>query len=331
VKLWSLQALRFFAALAVVHLHSVIEAADAGWGTGSVGRFGLIFGRAGVDVFFVISGVIIALTSRGLTASDFIGKRLRRILPIYLLLTVPWLILNYLAGSISWRGLLATFALWPVTDRLTGPLMPVAWTLCFEMLFYACAALTIWRPRMFVVVLMAYAAALVTRTGPLLQFIGNPIILEFLFGVSLAHLPKWRPAALAIPLGLAIVVLGAILGWPPYGSQLEFLRGDQAWVRIATLGLPAALIVWGALQIDCRPGLLTYLGDASYSLYLIHPLVLIGIGGVLRWSPYRLPADLTIAAEMLLCVLAAWRIHEAVEKPVLAFLGRLRPSIQATA
>lgn len=322
MKLWSLQVVRFFAAVAVVHLHAVACAVGAGQGMGALGNAGTLFGRAGVDVFFVLSGVIIATTARGLGVGEFIGKRVRRILPIYLLLAIPWLVLHQVSGDVTWRGLLATLTLWPVTDRLTAPLMPVAWTLCFEALFYACAALVLWRPRMLWAILGAYGIALSLRDGPLLRFVGNPIILEFLFGAGLAYAPKWKPAAWAIPVGLGVLVAGAMLHWPPYGGELQFLGGDQAWTRVAVLGVPAALIVYGAMQIEAKPGVLTYLGDASYSLYLVHPLVLIVLAAALKLSPYAYPADLIIAVGVGLSVLAAWRVHEAIEKPTLAFLRR---------
>jgi exopolysaccharide production protein ExoZ len=331
VKLWSLQIVRFFAALAVVHLHSVASTLKAGLGPGLFGHAATMFGRAGVDVFFVLSGVIIATTARGLGAGEFVGKRVRRIFPIYLLLTAPWLLLHFAAGDVTWRGLLATVTLWPATDRLTAPLMPVAWTLCFEALFYACAALVLWRPRALWVVLAAYVAALCVRQGPLLQFLGNPIILEFLFGVGLAYAPRWKPAVWAIPFALGVLVVGAVLNWPPHGDDLTSLRGDGAWIRVLVLGVPSAMIVWGALQIDGKPGVLSYLGDASYSLYLIHPLVLIGLAAALEASPYSYPVDLIIVVGIALSILAAWRIHELFEKPILEFLKRPLPAKPATA
>lgn len=320
MKLWSLQVVRFFAALAVVHLHAADCAERAGLGLGFLGQPGATFGRAGVDVFFVLSGVIIATTMRGLTAGDFARKRIRRIWPIYLLLAVPWMLVHHQTETVTWRSVLATLTLWPVTDKLTAPLLPVAWTLCFEVLFYACAALVLWRPRMFWAILGAYGIALCLRDGPLLQFIGNPIILEFMFGVGLAYAPRCKPAIWAIPLGLAVLMLGAVQHWPPYGAEMAFLRGDQAWTRVAVLGVPAAMIVWGAMQIEAKPSAFTYLGDASYSLYLIHPFVLALLAAALKLSPHGYPADLIIVTGVALSILIAWRIHELFEKPILAFL-----------
>ena len=44
--------------------------------------------------------------------------------------------------------------------------------------------------------------------------------------------------------------------------------------RVALFGIPAALIVYGTMQIKARPSVWTYLGDASYTLDLVHTFAL---------------------------------------------------------
>lgn len=328
-RIHSLQVLRFFAALMVVHLHAVWRTVDMSNSAGLFGAPATLFGRAGVDVFFVLSGLIIAITARGLTPGEFATKRAQRIVPIYVLMSLPWVFMWVLARPVGWRDMAATFLFWPATDQMTAPLMPVGWTLCFEALFYVAAGLVLWRPKLLWVLGSAFLAALAYRGEPVTQFLGNPIIFEFLAGVALAYAPRCKPLVWAIPLGLAILVAGAVFGWPPGGGQIEFLRGDDAWVRLLTLGAPAILIVAGTLQIPARPGVLSYLGDASYSLYLIHPLVLMAVAAVLKGANVSLAADVFILLGMALSVLAAWRIHEAVEKPMLSLLRR-RPLLKSS-
>jgi len=298
-----------------------MEATDA---PGVLGLAGAVIGRAGVDVFFVLSGVIITLTARGLTPGEFAWKRVRRILPIYLLLSIPWVVLWAAAGQVDIRELSATVTLWPAFDRMAAPLLPVAWTLCFEALSYTAVTLVLWKRWLIAPILGVWACAAMWRDVPVYQFLGNPIILEFLAGVALAFAPRWRPAAFALPLGLALIVTGAVLQWPPTGGPLEFLRGDEAWVRVATLGVPAALIVGGTLQLQARNGVLSYLGDASYALYLVHPFTLLILAMGLRMSGLKLPPDLIILVGMAISVIAAWRVHEIIEQPILAFLSRRR-------
>ncbi|HEX5380282.1 MAG TPA: acyltransferase [Phenylobacterium sp.] len=330
MKLWSIQVLRFVAALLVVHLHAVERTQEIVGDYGILGHVAGLLGRCGVDLFFVISGLIIARTSQGLTATEFIAKRARRILPLYLLFASAWALKDAVAGTLGWRDLLATGALWPASDRMTVPLLPAGWTLCFEVLFYAGFAFTIWRPRVIWLLAGAYLVALSWRSGPVSQFVGNPIILEFLFGVIIAQAPRWRPALVGIPLGAGVLVLGAVLRWPPFGGELDFLMGRDGWIRVLTLGVPAALIVWGALQIEVPESPFTYLGDASYSLYLVHaPLV----GGVaLLLTRYTsLPADVVILTAVACSVIVAVRVHELFEKPMLAYLRPAGPPARSPA
>ncbi len=100
---------------------------------------------------------------------------------MYLLFTVPAVATAVAITGFGWRDALATFLLWPATDQMTAPALGVGWTLCFEMLFYACAALVLIERRWVFAIIGAYGIAFLLRPiGPIFQFLGNPIILEFL-------------------------------------------------------------------------------------------------------------------------------------------------------
>ena len=215
-------------------------------------------------------------------------------------LTALYLLSEFASGTGSWRETITSITLWPALDWMTQPSIPVGWTLCFEMLFYAAATLVIWKPKLIWPVLAAFATAMAIRSGPVTNFIGNPIILEFLLGVGLARLPKWRGAVWLIPIGIAVIVALGPIGYPSYFEVPDFLDGHMAWSRLLVLGLPAAMIVWGTLQIDARQSVFTHLGDASYALYLIHLPVVVTVAWRFagsrrprrtssRWSP-RPPA-----------------------------------------
>jgi exopolysaccharide production protein ExoZ len=323
MKIWSLQVLRFWAALGVVVYHASIAVNHATHRFGVLGLGAALVGRMGVDVFFVLSGVIIALTSRGLSAQDFVAKRARRILPLYGALTLVYLAGEALKSGLGWREAVASLTLWPALDRMTGPAVPVGWTLCFEALFYASAALVLWRSRLIWGVLAAFATALALRTapgaGPAVHYLGNPIALEFLMGVGLTRLPPWRGAVWLVPLGLAAAWVLGPSGYSPNLEVSDFLAGTQAWRRVLFLGLPAAVVVWGALQMRARQGALTTLGDASYAIYLFHlPVVTCVVWAACRFTP--LPPDVIVALAAGAGVLLGWRIHELFEKPLLGWL-----------
>src|SRR3954447_5293409 len=124
-KLRSIQVLRAVAACAVVVLHAYPDA------HAPVGNAG--YGAAGADLFFVISGFIMANVSQGRTGREFLGDRLWRIYPLWWVAVLPWLFMlprgpTFIASSIT---------LWPIYGAYYYvPVLKVAWTLSFELLFY---------------------------------------------------------------------------------------------------------------------------------------------------------------------------------------------------
>jgi exopolysaccharide production protein ExoZ len=317
--IWSLQVLRFIAALMVVSHHAADTAIRATGSNGFISHGLFWVGESGVDIFFVISGVIITKIARGRSPSEFIRSRLTRIVPMYLICTAPALSVAISTGF-GWRDALATFLFWPATDRMTLPILFVGWTLCFEMLFYFSATLVLVSRHWLFVIIAAYAAALLFRSvNPIFQFLGHPITLEFFFGVIIACAPAWRPGFLAMPLGFVALALLGLIGTPPASGALDTLYGNEAFWRVLVYGLPATMIVYGTLQAQVGKSVLTYLGDASYSLYLTHTLPLTAL--LVLWRIHPVPANLIILIGIVAALLFAWRMHERFEKPIQAYMS----------
>jgi exopolysaccharide production protein ExoZ len=313
--IWSLQILRFVAALMVVYVHAAQIAFVATGSSGLIPQELAIMGRSGVDIFFVLSGVVITRTAQGLNASQFAWRRVRRIMPIYLVCCIPAFLIAGKAGF-GWREALATLLLWPATDVMTEPLIPVAWTLCFEMVFYVSVALVLIDRRWLYVLLSLYGLAFFLRPlGPVFQFLGNPLVIEFLLGVAIARAPMWRPGMLGVPMGFFALALAGPLHIAPTGGTLDFLAGQEGLQRVLVYGLPAALIVYGAMQVKARVGVWTYLGDASYTLYIVHTFMVSAL--LTLWMAFPLQSDFVVAATMAASVILAWRVYESVEKPLL--------------
>jgi exopolysaccharide production protein ExoZ len=290
-KLLNLQALRFVAAALVVHTHAIdlsqrLGAPDRLTGFGTIENFGAF----GVDIFFVISGFIIARTAfQGPrpSAASFAWKRLWRVAPIYFLLSAPWLLFAAEWKTLDGPMLAATFLFWPAAgEAIAYPALMVGWTLMFEMLFYACVALALlararWTPW---ALLGGYALCWglrVTTGAPAFHFLGNPIILEFLMGFALAWIAprlSHREGVCALTLGLFGVGANLLLGFGPIHDASATVAGGAGLMRVLCWGVPAALIVLGAIAIEAPAApsrgkrLAVFLGDASYAIYLTHPL-----------------------------------------------------------
>ncbi len=315
--LWSVQILRFIAALMVVYVHAAQIARVATGSNGLLPAELQMAGQAGVDIFFVISGLIIATTAPALTWKQFAKKRFRRIMPVYIAVCVPAFLIALQTGtSMGWRELLASIALWPATDRMTAPILPVAWTLCFEALFYAAATLVLVNRKWLLALAALYVASFALRShAPVFQFLGNPLIIEFLLGAAVAHAPRNRLALIGIPLGAAAIIAAGFIGLAPIGSTLSFLTGENGMMRVLCYGIPAALIVNGVIQISARRSIWTSLGDGSYMLYLTHPLLMPVM--LVFWRMVPAPPDVIIVVTAAVALGFAQWLHLRFEKPLL--------------
>lgn len=285
-----IQILRFMAAMLVVVMHITQaisihisgEGFDHYWADGS----------AGVDIFFVISGFVMALSVSNLGATRqarvsgawiFIKRRFLRIVPLYwfytLLKASLLLVLPSLAArsSLEPTHLLASLLFIPAISPwgLVEPTLPVGWTLNFEMLFYAvfALALALGAPRIRFCLLLFGLVFWVGRYAPTslpFGFYGQSIIFEFIFGVCIAHLavtnraaPPWMGAVLAVT-GLVL-----IFGFS-WSSSVD---------RLVRYGIGAALLLVGVLSLELLllrrrfVATLAFFGDASYSIYLSHTFV----------------------------------------------------------
>ena len=310
-----MQVLRFVAATGVIVLHvwQILGNKDAR-------HLGLIgeFGPAGVDMFFVLSGFIITSVSRGKTPLDFLRRRLARVLPLYWFLTAVLMSIQITAGTFDPRRMLASFLFVPTLGY--PPYITTGWTLCFEMLFYVCVALTLyWRNLLVPIAIALYLAAVASREiygGPLFQFVGNPLILEFLSGCLIAMLPRSR--ILGGLSGLCAIAWAVMIIVTRYeaGAYQPVFSGDAVWLRLFMWGTPAFLLVYFAAQIQLTARIwkgLSFLGDASYSAYLVHDFILILLVLVRGIAPPAVVAPLAI----LFCWLIAVLVHERLEKPLL--------------
>ena len=145
-KIESIQFLRFVAATLVALFHSTlaIEKFFAGNLPPLFLRISNL-GAAGVDIFFVISGFIMIITSfsdsrEPFSPRRFLARRAIRIYPIYFIYSAFYLVFYDLFATgkdVSLLQVLGSLFLLPgFSSYIIGP----GWTLSFEIYFYACFA-----------------------------------------------------------------------------------------------------------------------------------------------------------------------------------------------
>jgi exopolysaccharide production protein ExoZ len=334
----SIQWLRAIAAIMVAMHHAIYYSDSLNHQIGSREFQGLFSLSFGIHIFFVVSGFIMIHTTENFGESGawrtFLARRLVRIIPLYWLLTtvmVIGLIISPHSLEIAtdkFKYVLGSYFFIPVL-RTEGDLRPIlgqGWTLDYEMFFYIAFAFAVLLPRRWAVasltlgfVALAWAGRNLDISTPVMFTWTDGMILEFLVGiyVGLAYekltyeknvrLPGWV-ASLAIVAGLGLGVM------------------DYPGPTLIVAGIPAALVVGGfvlgpRIKDTFATGLLARVGDASYSLYLTHAVVLklvyqawiAGVGD-------RLPVSVFFVLSTSATILAGLLVYYFVERPMTKYL-----------
>lgn len=280
----SLQVFRGLAALAVVAHHAALST-NAFVELMPSDVYSLFeYGALGVDFFFVLSGFIITWAhfdvSHGKHAiNSYLVKRVARIFPAYLPVGVAMLMLYTLMPNLSAAGgarnisVISSIFLVPSSG---SPALSVAWTLVHEVLFYGVFAVYFFSRKIFVVGLVCWVLAILfARESALhaswLRYPLSLLNLEFLIGGGAAWLIKAKDVRIARVHSHWFILLGILFALVAL-TQLDPRSVDAA--RILFAGALALLVVGFATR-DLRqkthwPGALLILGNASYSIYLVH-------------------------------------------------------------
>ncbi len=277
----SIQVLRALAAWSIViqHYCMIFAVQDPSWWR----RGFMAHGSLGVDVFFVVSGFVMALGASDpkLSPRTFFAKRIGRIVPAYWVTTVLVSIVIYnMEEAMPNQGyspefLIQSLLFIPAQNPSGIGLLPintVGWTLHLEVVFYLVVGLSLFAklPQrwLVIVVLIVILQMLLAPLGVVSPFYGTALFYEFVMGIAAAHL--WKAGVLRGPAwmyaGLGVIAL-VLLVRAPIGTPAQAIE----------CGIPAFLLVCAA--IGCEPylrrlELLTRMGDHSYSVYLIHPTIL---------------------------------------------------------
>lgn len=286
----------------------------------------------GVEAFFVLSGFIMYYTS-GRRFGDlasvraFALKRIFRIVPLYWACTLLLAALMLAVGrSVDGLGLSLLFVPYVNPYGLLYPLLGVGWTLNYEMLFYAMFGLAMLLPRRAGLIalfsgagLMVVAGIFVPEAWTALWFWTRPIILLFVAGVAIGMAyERWGKsrngwAALGLTVAsLLIMPAFDLIGSPPFVDP----RAIQA---VAIVFACAILVPWPAEAK--MPVALIALGNASYALYLIHPIVF-RVVATLMPQPGLMGSLAFVAVSLAIAVAVSFPIHRYFEKPIASYAGR---------
>lgn len=342
-RVLAMEGVRGLAILGVLAAHCTVLFRP--WlGEGAWTRAVFLIGQTGVDLFFVLSGYLIyglALEHHG-PWHRFLARRARRIYPPYLAAFGVYLALAFAlpqagrlpeTGTVLYvlQGLLLLPGLFDIQ-----PLFAVAWSLSYEAFYYLAAPLLVWagalrrrparvRAALILALAAAYAAAVALwfparwpaialspwRHWRLLLFPAGMLAWEAVrAGWLRGRGWQWTGAA------AVAVVFGPVLLWlanPAFQQPWPGLAGALLMGAAAAMAFAAAFHGPGPLAglLEWPP--LRWLGNLSYSLYLVHGLGLHAVALAARNWPGA-PGWLVCGAGLVAAIAAALPLFLLVER-----------------
>jgi exopolysaccharide production protein ExoZ len=333
----SVQALRALAALSVVLCHfNFLGLQLSGRGDDPIPLYSF---ASGVDLFFVISGFIMVYSSEDLFGAKgawriFLRRRLFRIVPLYWATTVFLFIV--LMHKLDVAHVLKSLLFIPY-ESAAGfyPVHGVGWTLNFEMFFYVLFAAAIFLPKGSAVAGVSLGLLCLVAFGRIWQpqgavlFWSDPIVIEFIFGMVIALV--YGRIELHGLVRACLMFFGMTAVWFSAPSAVP------SGYRVLLWGVPAAMIFAGAV-LGKQPdfGRLTapakLMGNASYALYLIHPLATAMILAAWRHGLDRIPMMIALSlgyVGVIFSSIAIWRIERSLKNSASKFWVNRRAALAA--
>jgi exopolysaccharide production protein ExoZ len=325
----SIQILRAIAALLVVFAHfEFVKPA--------VGSFG-------VDIFFIISGFIMAYIIDK-NPNAFLYRRVIRIVPIYWFMTLLTIVLFLFKPTwfrnaiINSEAVIKSLLFIPYRFKGSGPILSLGWTLNYEMFFYVIIAICtgFFGSKKGMAICLSFLCLFVlifnvyVPDSYVLGFYSGSIVLEFVMGSLLFY--YWRQQNIALSstvksLGIALGVLS--LGFLIIADHLY----DPRLYRFLVFGIPALFVTNMFLILEERVNpknklhaLAILLGDSSYAMYLVHPFVIYAFIRLVfnRFKVEGVAFELTeLIITLIIVCLVSIAIHKWFEKPVMRKLKQL--------
>ncbi|HEX6426731.1 MAG TPA: acyltransferase [Niastella sp.] len=325
----SIQIMRGVAAILVVLLHISIKGGQ--YGNNALKDFSI--GGAGVDLFFIISGYIMCVSTigRDLNFNRFMQHRIRRIIPLYWLTTTIGLVIYlYRPGIVNTSGgetsIWASYTLIPTGDRY---LNSNGWTLSFEFLFYILFGVLIHKGTYKAIQLSSVILLALVATGLLFSYHGNAfnfatnnLYLEFIYGMGCFYLFDKKIIRPNTAIGVSLCLLGTVLLTAELVFKIPYQEQNRGWLW----GIPMLLVFTGFLCLEgfikgstsIVKRLFLEAGNSSYSLYLFHPFTLSATAICLEHLNMTSNPYLFAVILFIVTVVAGYLVYLYVEKPLVA-------------
>ena len=316
----SLQILRFIAATSVVYYHITFK-----------------FGSFGVDIFFVLSGFVIALViSNKQNPISFAISRISRIVPIYWLLTSLLLLIILLAPQLihqsnvanaSALNYLRSLFFIPFHEGVNMmPLLKLGWTLNYEMFFYFLVwiSLIITRYSLMLVsillIILFFTFEFITESRMVSDFFGDDIILEFVLGIIAFKIYTF---SILKRLSNLILIFIIVLS---YFFMAYIQIEDIGNSRLIFYGLPSFLVVLSCVGLEdlitkAKSNITSFfvsMGDASYATYLTHWYVVVACRKIFseKFDLYNFYSPIGASLTLVISLIIGQFIYKYLDSPL---------------
>jgi len=333
---YSLQAYRGIAALLVVLFHLGGTIASDKYFNIEYFSVPFSFGHYGVQLFFVLSGFLIFKIhkkdfSKPDRLSTYYRKRIIRIYPVFIIIFFLVYLVAYFSSlrdtlPLDIVTILKTILLLP---QIQPPVITVAWTLQYEVLFYTIFSLFILNRYSvyFVVAIFIYVGLVYTNTSNniYIDMLQNVNIYLFIFGMITAFMSdRYYSYVRLFMMGGGILTVFLIID--------SWINHNLTDYKIILAGLASSLLVYAGV-IKERSGFsfkkykfIVLTGDASYSLYLLHTVVISALLkiftmlGIIKLG--IIGALFSFILILFFCIFVAIVFHKIIEKPLLKYLHK---------
>lgn len=296
-------------------------------------------GYRGVELFFVLSGFIMARSYAGAGAGgwhdalDFAVRRAFRIFPLYIVVSIPLFVVAAYTGigrppsdvALDPALFFQNLFLLP-RDNLSSFIPVSAWTLSHELMFYTVFLIWFFSPRLFIGALTLWAALCLGLTllnmrpaGWMMQT--HALNAYFLAGTACSMLGQlgkprylWALGGAAVIILSAAVASEALLGASSLVAQLCYVAAFCLIVYCLSFGAPSLP--------SFIEKTMNYLGRISYGIYLInYPLVVVVATVCLKLGLAAYAVPLLMLGGFAGTIFLSDLLHRIVERPGIA-LGR---------
>jgi peptidoglycan/LPS O-acetylase OafA/YrhL len=339
-RIHQLDLFRFIAALAVVCFHYFHMGpffgfySKPGIPVEQVARYGFL----GVQMFFIISGFVIAMSANGKSAREFLRGRAIRLLPLFWVACLFTFAVIRLAGpaslKVSTASLAASLVMLPAVTHRFRYVDGVYWTLAFEWLFYAGMAAAL-RTGLYKKHLSKVLFAWLALSAAMLGTDGSHWVLRFITvaeyspyfvaGVGCYRLYTQR-AEFGDIFNLAVSFMLAVKWSQKHVAEFQTIYPLSEPVVVSlvcAIFLMFLLFSTGKLEWLNKKAFAP-LGALTYALYLTHQNIGYAMLGA-KGGTYA-PTLLAVAGVVLCALILAFLMHRYVERPISTWLRPVKPS-----